>query len=220
MAAPPTVQAMPETKRKLLEAAVRLMRRLGYNATTVDLICAEAKVTKGSFFHYFKYKEEIAEAAMEYFCARQEADMMRAGGFAQLKDPLARVHGLLDHISAHTRECAADSCLVGNLTQEIALTHPAIQECGNRCLGTSINNFAVLLRAAKEAHPPAVDFDPDALATLLIAILQGSAILAKAQGSSDAITSNIEQFRDHLTRLFGKPRPKAAAKSASAASKP
>ena len=47
---------LPETKRKLVDAGVTLMRSQGYNATTVDDICASASVTKGGFFHYFKCK--------------------------------------------------------------------------------------------------------------------------------------------------------------------
>ena len=37
---------LPETKRKLVDAGVKLMRTRGYNATTVDEICADAGVTK------------------------------------------------------------------------------------------------------------------------------------------------------------------------------
>jgi TetR/AcrR family transcriptional repressor of nem operon len=49
---------LPETKRKLVDAGVALMRQRGFSATTVDDICAEAGVTKGGFFHYFKSKED------------------------------------------------------------------------------------------------------------------------------------------------------------------
>jgi TetR/AcrR family transcriptional repressor of nem operon len=52
---------MPATKRKLVEAGIKLVRAQGYNATTVDDICAAAGVTKGGFFHYFKSKEELAK---------------------------------------------------------------------------------------------------------------------------------------------------------------
>jgi len=41
---------LPETKRKLVDAGVNLMRNRGFNATTVDDVCAAAGVTKGGFF--------------------------------------------------------------------------------------------------------------------------------------------------------------------------
>ena len=40
---------VPETKRKLVDAGINLMRARGYSATTVDDICAAAGVTKGGF---------------------------------------------------------------------------------------------------------------------------------------------------------------------------
>src|SRR6266478_3420888 len=71
------IKQLPETKRKLLDAGVSLMRHRGFNATTVDEVCAEAGVTKGGFFHYFKSKDDLATAAVDRFYemkAKQFAD--------------------------------------------------------------------------------------------------------------------------------------------------
>src|SRR5437588_558763 len=43
-------------RERLLDAAQRLMLARGFAATSVDEICAAAKLTKGSFFHYFESK--------------------------------------------------------------------------------------------------------------------------------------------------------------------
>jgi TetR/AcrR family transcriptional repressor of nem operon len=47
-------------KTKLLAATLHVIRSKGYAATTVDDICREVCVTKGSFFHHFKSKDELA----------------------------------------------------------------------------------------------------------------------------------------------------------------
>jgi len=56
-----------ESKLKLIEASTNVIRAKGYAATTVDDICHKAGVTKGSFFHHFKSKDELAVAAATYF---------------------------------------------------------------------------------------------------------------------------------------------------------
>jgi len=56
------------TKTRLLDAAERLMLAKGFSATTVDDICETAKLTKGSFFHYFESKDELGEELLEHFC--------------------------------------------------------------------------------------------------------------------------------------------------------
>src|SRR5271154_348217 len=85
---------LPETKRKLVDAGVKLMRAQGFNATTVDEICSAAGVTKGGFFHYFKSKEEIAKSAVTRFSEGKAKDFQDAP-FRKLADPLDRVFGRL-----------------------------------------------------------------------------------------------------------------------------
>ena len=93
---------LPETKRKLVDAGVSLMRKQGYNATTVDDICSAAGVTKGGFFHYFKSKEDIAKAAVVRFREGKRQDFDNAH-FRKLADPLDRVFGRLDFAKAASR---------------------------------------------------------------------------------------------------------------------
>lgn len=49
-------------KERILEAATVLMWRDGYDAVSVDTICAAANVRKGSFYHAFPSKEELLNA--------------------------------------------------------------------------------------------------------------------------------------------------------------
>ena len=57
--------ASPDSRTRLLNAAIDVIRTRGYSATRVEDICAAAGLTKGSFFHHFKSKDEIALAVVE-----------------------------------------------------------------------------------------------------------------------------------------------------------
>jgi len=50
---------MNDTKKKLASAAVRLWSEKGYRNASVNEICAECGVTKGSFYHHFDSKESL-----------------------------------------------------------------------------------------------------------------------------------------------------------------
>ncbi|MCI0408034.1 MAG: TetR/AcrR family transcriptional regulator, partial [Acidobacteria bacterium] len=115
------------TKEKILQAALRLMLAKGFKATSVDEICEEADATKGSFFHFFESKEEMAKVLAERFVC-QQMEMAQAAEFQKLKDPLARVLGWIDYvIGALNNPAIEKSCLVGNFSQELAPTHPGVR---------------------------------------------------------------------------------------------
>jgi len=204
-------QALPRAKRKLLDAAMALMLKHGYAATTVDGICAAAKLTKGSFFHYFESKEDIAAATLDHYCA-QRAEQMARASFHREADPLEKFHGILDHFITLTSGPKPGSCLLGNVAQELAQTHPRFQrQCADR-FGQLASLLAGALRAAKVAHPPASDFDPESVATLFVSVVQGSMLLAKAQRKSTVTRENIEHFRHYMEGLFGRARRRQAGK--------
>lgn len=194
---------LPETKRKLMDAGVELMRARGFNATTVDEICAAAGVTKGGFFHYFKSKDEIAKAALTRF---HEAKVKEYGEapFRKLADPLDRVFGRLDYVEKASggAKHPTKGCLIGVFAQEMAFANPELRNVCQNYFSKIAEDFGKDLAAASEAHKPAFPFDPKALAMLYVSIVQGSLMLAKAAGSNEVLKSNIEQCRQYLQHLF------------------
>lgn len=50
-----------ETRNKIIEAAKVLIARKGFDATSIDDIVKEAGVSTGSFYTYFKKKEDVVE---------------------------------------------------------------------------------------------------------------------------------------------------------------
>jgi len=62
-----------ETKRRLIAAAEKLINERGFEAVGVSDIAAEAGVAKGSFYTYFKRKEDVvAEIALLDFISVEE----------------------------------------------------------------------------------------------------------------------------------------------------
>ncbi len=57
-------QRSEETRARILDAAVRRFAIAGYDAASVDEICAEAGVSKGAVYHHFSNKQAIFLALM------------------------------------------------------------------------------------------------------------------------------------------------------------
>lgn len=194
----------PPTKLRLLEAAQSLMLKKGFTATTVDEICADARLTKGSFFHYFKTKEDLGRQVLDHYRSSTQARLQTAP-FVEIEDPFLRLHGYLDLFVALARQPAIEkSCLFGNFAQEIATTHPSLRETCAEGFAFWRDQIASELEEARSVHTPAVDFDSGGVADHFIAIYEGSLILAKARQDPRVIEQGVEHFRRYLDVLFGK----------------
>ena len=58
-------QIRDERKEQILQAALRVFARRGIAGTKISMIVAEAGVSQGLFYHYFKSKDEILIALVE-----------------------------------------------------------------------------------------------------------------------------------------------------------
>ena len=87
--------AQHESKSKLLDAALLVIRAKGYSATTVDDVCHTAGLTKGSFFHHFESKQDLALAAAALFSSQAEG-LFATAPYRALPDPVDRLLGYVD----------------------------------------------------------------------------------------------------------------------------
>jgi TetR/AcrR family transcriptional repressor of nem operon len=200
----PPLDEWPETKRKLVDASASLIRARGFNATTLDEICAAAGVTKGGFFHYFKSKNAIAKAALARFGDERE-EVYRNAPFRKLADPLDRVFGRLDFVTESYGGTArlTKGCLIGVLAQELSFTNPELRGACHDEFARIARDFEADLAEAKAVHAPEAAFDPKGLAMLYVSVVQGSLMLAKASESNRVLIENIERFRGYVGTLFG-----------------
>lgn len=205
---------VPETKRKLLEASVSLMRARGFNGTSVDDICSTAGVTKGGFFHYFKSKDEITKAAVAQF-HEEKTKVYDEAPFRKLTDPLKRVFGRLDYVTETSGGASrvTKGCLIGMLAQELASNNSGIRNVCQEFFTRIADDFAKDLTEAKAAYAPKAKFDPDNVAQLYVALIQGSLLMAKTAASNEILANNIEQFRNYIQGLFGLNQPAETGKS-------
>lgn len=196
-----------ETRARLVESAVRLFLRQGYAASSVEDICREAGVTKGSFFHHFPNKETLAAAAVEWW-GRFGTSLYAQAWEDSDADPLDQLRRLFAIMSGFTEnENEVCTCVVGMLSQELAQTHPTLREACDRELNTWTANCARLLAAAKAKHAPMADFDPEAVAWYLNSLWQGSMLVAKTKTHPDLIRSNLRLALRWVESLLNLPAP-------------
>ena len=198
----PTKRNPAETRAKLVSATVQLMLTQGFNATSVDQICAEAKVTKGSFFHYFGSKEAIGLAAVNWW-GQMGTDIYSEAWKDPNEDPLQQFYKFLEIMTGLTsRPDQPCMCMVGMFSQEMAVGNAAMREACAGHLATWSGFVIKMLSEAKTKHPPVIDFDPESVAWFLNSLWQGSMLVAKTHQRQTMIAENIRHARAYVDGLF------------------
>ena len=196
-----TSRAHP-SRLRLLNAALAEIRAKGYTATTVDDVCAAAGVTKGSFFHHFKGKEDLAIAAAAHW-NEVTGGLFASAPYRSLPDPRDRVLGYIDCRAALLTGGLPDfTCLLGTMVQETFETHPAIRDACRQGIELHAATVAADLAEAKAMYAPQADWSPEGLALYTQAVLQGGFILAKATGGPAVAIQCVEQLKHHVASLL------------------
>lgn len=76
------------TKERLVESAKKLIAEKGYNNTKVEEVTAEAQVAKGTFYTYFKTKEDIFIGILEDIFKKAEMALQDIQFEKKLKEDL------------------------------------------------------------------------------------------------------------------------------------
>lgn len=201
-----TVEARHESQTRLLDAALHVIRAKGYSATRVEDICQEAGLSKGSFFHHFATKEELALAAAEHFSAMAES-IFSVAPYRHLPDPLERLLGYVDFRKAILQGELPDyTCLLGTMVQETYETHPLIRKTCERCISAHAATLVDDIESAVHKYGIQSDWTVESLAYYTQAVIQGAFVLAKAQHSSEVAAACLDHLRRYLELLFTQPK--------------
>ncbi len=189
---------METARDKLLASLCDLVLQRGFAAASVDAICQRAGVSKGSFFHHFKNKEEAAQATLTWFFANMNDRV--AAQLPADATPRQRVLAFLDGFIAMMKSPGAPpGCLIGTLALEVSGSHPDIRQQVVSCFDQTADNLVPLLqqalgdkkrRRAKE------------LADHFVSVMQGGLLLAKARQNPQVAVSAIEHYKQYLLTIM------------------
>jgi TetR/AcrR family transcriptional repressor of nem operon len=195
-------EARHESKTRLLDAALRVIRAKGYSATRVEDVCEAAGLTKGSFFHHFDSKEELALAAVDYWSEGTSA-VFDAAPYHARAGALERLLAYVDLRKAMLRGELSDfTCLAGTMVQEVYDTHPAIREACSRSISRHAKTLERDIAEAMRRYGATGEWTARSLALYIQAVLQGSFILAKAKGGPAVAAECVDHLRRYIEMLF------------------
>ncbi|MFP3948966.1 MAG: TetR/AcrR family transcriptional regulator [Longimicrobiales bacterium] len=177
------------TRQKLLQAGLELMLSQGYSATAIDQVCSSAGVSKGSFYHFFSTKEEFGLAVLDAFYQRGVA-RVEEGEYTEVADSRQRLLAFFDHMEEIAPELWRHGCLLGSFASELADSSPPIRaRVGELFDGLEEKLLPVFLGVAGDRE------EARDLANEMLALLEGTIVIARAHGEPDRIGEAVRRFR-------------------------
>jgi TetR/AcrR family transcriptional repressor of nem operon len=176
-------------KERLMDAAMDLIWENSYGATSVDAMCERAGAKKGSFYHFFKSKSELAAAALENEWKRRKSDMDEI--FSPTLPPLERFDRYFDYVhdnqAERQRKCGSVlGCPLLALGSEVSTQEDAVRAKVDELLDRKISYF---VSAIRDAHAQGLINapDPEAKARALFSCYQGTLMQARIQNDVELI---------------------------------
>jgi TetR/AcrR family transcriptional repressor of nem operon len=184
------MHAEPDTRSRILATAREMFHGRSYADVGIQEICEAARVQKGSFYHFFPSKQELAMAVIDDM-ADDWAHGFVAEAFDQNLPPVERLDYMID-AAYYWQKAAKDiegrmpGCLFGNLALEISTRDDVMRAKLNAVFDKAKDKFRLTLEeaVASGAMPP---MNTEDTATAMLAFLEGVILLAKSRNDPDVI---------------------------------
>lgn len=189
-----------QTRLSILQQAFGLIYRQGYQATSIDDILKQMKITKGAFFYHFRAKEDMALAMIR--------EIMYPGMYAamvlplqQAGDPLTELYAMMRRLlMQHPLFEVQYGCPAVNLVEEMA----PLDETFRTELAVLVKQWqqAIIkcLREGKKAGLVKESVNEQQVAMFIVAGYSGIRNLGKLLGRK-CYRTYLKEFRAYLESL-------------------
>jgi AcrR family transcriptional regulator len=161
-------------RQQIVDAARRCFVRDGFHNTSMQDVIAEAGVSVGAFYRYFKSKNDLITSIAE------EVIGAAAGMFAELsrhEPPLTPAEAVEHAVDFVDRQTGPDG--IFRLALQVwaeAMRDPALAEFVSAKYAQMRGHFVVLARRAQEAGKLPADADPESVGAVLFGTIPGYAL--------------------------------------------
>lgn len=178
--------ASNNTRERLIETALDLIWVSSYGSVSVDDICKAADVRKGSFYHYFPSKIDLAIAAMD--TGYGEFKPLLDEIFSPTTPPIKRFKKYVTCGYEHQQEIQKThgmvcGCPMVSLASEMAPQDKAIQDKTDEIIGYKMKYYETTLRDMIAEGIIPEDTDIKAKANNVHSFIMGQFVMARIQNS-------------------------------------
>ena len=198
----------PNTRDRLIDSARYLFWERGFAGTSMADLLAHAGVNSGSFYHFFESKEALLRAVLEGYLGALRP-MVVDPAFAGTEEPVARIFAIL---AGYRERILQTDCKYGCPLGRLALEIDPENRPAHKLIAQNFQGWITAVRECIDQvkHRLPKGTDPDALATYVLAVMEGGVMISRSYGSVDPFDRAVKQLRQHFLLLLPPQNPKPA----------
>jgi TetR/AcrR family transcriptional repressor of nem operon len=175
------------TREEIIRKGSELIHAQGYKATGIQQILDAAGIPKGSFYFYFKSKDDFGCAVIDHFTLT--IGEIFAGYLRDSRlTPMERFNKLLDYYeSSFKKNKATLGCPIGNLSLELADANEELRRRLQTAIEEVIKQIETCLEEAKSSGQLPPGLDAADTARLIFHGLEGAILHMKVAKSIEPI---------------------------------
>lgn len=198
----PRTERNPDvTRKRILDAAFNAIYRNGYQGTRLGEIIDATGLTKGALYHHFPNKQALGYAVVDEIIREMLLDMWvrpldaSADPYRTLIDMVAMLG------SSVGGQLSSLGCPLNNLAQEMSPLDEGFRMRLDAVYTEWHDALMSVLVQARQEGTIRQDIDPDAVATFIIASLEGCIGMSKNAQSVQRLTGCTKGLVDYLESM-------------------
>ena len=191
--------ALP-TRDRLINSARYLFWERGFAGTSMADLLAHAEVNSGSFYHFFESKEALLREVLEGYLHALRP-MVVDPAFAQTDEPVERIFAIL---AGYRGRILQTECRYGCPLGRLALEIDPENRPAHKLIAENFRGWIGAVRECIDQIKPRLtkNTDPEALATYVLAVMEGGVMISRSYGSVDPFDRAVKQLRQHFVLLL------------------
>ena len=187
-------------KTKLLDEGVAMFMEQGYHGTGIQEVVDKVGIPKGSFYNYFKSKEDFGSKAIIHY-SDQFKEFLHSILEVSKVDTMKGLNQFFDQLTNifDEKDCK-DGCLIGNFAAEISDSSNLGRDTMSKCIGEWKDIIKEIMIRGQEKKVIREDLSADELADFLLNFLEGSLIRMKIESSTDSLKQMKKTFMNYALK--------------------
>lgn len=189
------------TRDRIVAAALYLFWLQGYAGTGIAEILERSKANSGSFYYFFKTKEDLLLAVLDMYVQSLRSVVVEPV-LNRIQDPVERVFGILDF---YRQNLLATGCTYGCPIGRLALEIPEEQFRVHKLLADNFDGWTTAvencLKEARERFPRRTDFST--LSKFVLTVMEGGVMQSRAHRAIAPFDASVAHLRDYFRLLTG-----------------